>query len=410
MRDEIFIYYCKCLFQTYGIPVRIFRGEQVQIKYELVPLNAYLEPILSDKLFHRLKEVNDDFAMLQSTNMMAYAYIHNKGSKVSALIGPARSTEIRREMFTEEARRISPNIALPDRILNSLELYLNAIPIMQFGRFTFILSGIFAVVYEEIIPPEKMQIQKPIHTSDLSIRKDVLQHFEKKVNGDIERANYYDYEKRMILFIRNGMSEQLAAIWQDATLEFEIAPNNAETLRVEKDRFILGVGIVTNAIADCGIDQEDLYRQRELYVRQAEKCTGIKAVVDLRFSMMMDFCRRIEETKRRSSTVPLINYAIRYISDNIEKKISLENIASALHVSKSYLCSEFSKAMGTGLFSYIQEQKIERAKQFLILTDKHLVEISELLSFSSQSYFQKVFKQIVGKTPKEFRDQERAKI
>ena len=409
MKDEIFIYYCKCLFQVYGIPVRIFRDDKVQLKFEPVPLSPYFEPILSEYLPRQLRKTGEDFAVLQSSNMISYGYIKNRATRLSALIGPARSTEVTSEIFLEESRQRAPNHPLPERLLNALTVYFNAIPIMQLGRFTYVLSSIHAVVNEEIVTPEKMKIRRPAPTSNLKIQRDVLKHFENILNGEIERSNYYDYEKRMLLFIRNGMAQQLAAIWQDATLELTNAPNNAETLRVEKDRFILGVGIVTNAVSDCGIDKEELYRRRELYIGQAERCTNVKAVVDLRFNMMLDFCRAIEEKKRRTSDVPLVNYAISYIADNIEKKITLEDISGALHVSKSYLCTEFGKAMGIGLFSYIQEQKIERAKQFLLLTDKPLVDISELLSFSSQSYFQKVFKQVTGMTPKEFRDKERRK-
>lgn len=410
MKDELFIYYCKCLFQVYGIPVRILKDGKLQLKYELVPMSAYLEPLLSEMLAKRLLEDTRTLKILQSANMLSYGLIHNKTGKLSVLIGPSRATEIRKEMFYEQARIQAPNVQLPERTCQSIELYLNAIPIMQLGRFTYILSAINTAVQEKIVTPEQMQIIRPTSKFDMHLHQNVLEHFENVINGEIPRSNYYDYEKRLILFIRNGMTEQLTKVWHEATIEFEGIPNNAETLRAEKNRLILGIGIVTNAVLDCGIDAEDLYRQRALYVERTEACTSVREVINMRFNMMMDFCRRIEQSKHKTTNVPIVNYAIKYISDNIDKKISLQEVADAVHVSKSYLCAEFGKAMGESLFNYIQEQKIERAKQFLILTDKPLVEISSMLSFSSQSYFQKVFKQITGQTPKEFRDSAWSKI
>ena len=48
-------------------------------------------------------------------------------------------------------------------------------------------------------------------------------------------------------------------------------------------------------------------------------------------------------------------------------------------------------------------RKLEEAKSLLIYTDKTISEISEYLCFSTQSYFQNVFKKKYGQTPKEFR-------
>ena len=121
--------------------------------------------------------------------------------------------------------------------------------------------------------------------------------------------------------------------------------------------------------------------------------------------MILDFCRHAEQMQYKTTNVPIVNYAIQYINENAGNKITLQEIANHVHAGKSYLCSEFGKAVGIGINQYIQEQKIKRAKQYLLLTEKSLVEISNLLSFSSQSYFQKVFKEITGITPKEFRNQ-----
>ena len=57
------------------------------------------------------------------------------------------------------------------------------------------------------------------------------------------------------------------------------------------------------------------------------------------------------------------------------------------------------------LSSYIQEQQIARAKDYLKNSDKSILEIATYLGFSSQGYFQNVFKKHTGMTPKQFREQ-----
>ena len=54
---------------------------------------------------------------------------------------------------------------------------------------------------------------------------------------------------------------------------------------------------------------------------------------------------------------------------------------------------------------YIREQKIVYAKQMLLNSDYSVMQIADMLSFSSQSHFVQVFKNMVGLTPKKFREQ-----
>jgi AraC-like DNA-binding protein len=49
-------------------------------------------------------------------------------------------------------------------------------------------------------------------------------------------------------------------------------------------------------------------------------------------------------------------------------------------------------------------RKLEEAKSLLKFTDKSISEISEYLCFSTQSYFQNVFKKKYGMTPKKYRE------
>lgn len=55
--------------------------------------------------------------------------------------------------------------------------------------------------------------------------------------------------------------------------------------------------------------------------------------------------------------------------------------------------------------AYIREQKIDEAKRLLRQNEKSILQISELLCFSSQAHFQNVFKKEVGKTPLQYRNE-----
>ncbi|WP_368406764.1 helix-turn-helix domain-containing protein [uncultured Ruminococcus sp.] len=66
------------------------------------------------------------------------------------------------------------------------------------------------------------------------------------------------------------------------------------------------------------------------------------------------------------------------------------------------MTTEFKKQTGIDLSEFIRRKKIQEAER-LLETDRSLSDIGVLLGFSSQSHFTRVFKEIHGMTPTEFR-------
>ena len=56
------------------------------------------------------------------------------------------------------------------------------------------------------------------------------------------------------------------------------------------------------------------------------------------------------------------------------------------------------------IVEYNQRAKVQNARRLLEMSDYSLGEIASYLSFSSQSYFQTIFKKIEGVTPKQYRE------
>ena len=104
------------------------------------------------------------------------------------------------------------------------------------------------------------------------------------------------------------------------------------------------------------------------------------------------------QTKRRE-----ILDAISYVSMNLEKRISLEEVANHLFLNQSYFSRLFKKEMGETFVEYVTKMKITRAKELLEQTTNSVGKICERLGYDNQSYFIKIFKNHVGVTPNEFR-------
>ncbi|MEK0316472.1 helix-turn-helix domain-containing protein [Cohnella sp. 56] len=95
--------------------------------------------------------------------------------------------------------------------------------------------------------------------------------------------------------------------------------------------------------------------------------------------------------------------AYRYVSSNLGRRISLEEVAELLHLNASYFSRFFKKETGATFIEYVTKQKMERAKELLDQTGHSVGEICELLGYDNQSYFIKTFKAHAGVTPAEYR-------
>jgi two-component system response regulator YesN len=91
--------------------------------------------------------------------------------------------------------------------------------------------------------------------------------------------------------------------------------------------------------------------------------------------------------------------ACQYVSLNLDKRITLEEVAELLHLNASYFSRLFKKETGETFIEYITRMKVERAKELLDQTGFSVGKICEMLGYDNQSYFIKIFKAHTGMTP-----------
>ena len=97
----------------------------------------------------------------------------------------------------------------------------------------------------------------------------------------------------------------------------------------------------------------------------------------------------------------------RYIDTNYRENISLDKLAALAHLNKYYLAHAFQKEYGVSPITYLSRRRIEESKYLLGNTSHTLAQVSELLGFSSPSYFSQCFRKAEGISPNEYRRQVR---
>lgn len=99
-----------------------------------------------------------------------------------------------------------------------------------------------------------------------------------------------------------------------------------------------------------------------------------------------------------------IHRVMEYIKSNFSRKLTLEQIASSVHLSPSHISGLFRKETGQTVSAYINFVRIEKSRQLLEATGLPIAEISSLCGFEEQSYFSRVFRQQTGLSPKKYRE------
>jgi Response regulator containing CheY-like receiver domain and AraC-type DNA-binding domain len=107
-----------------------------------------------------------------------------------------------------------------------------------------------------------------------------------------------------------------------------------------------------------------------------------------------------EEIAKSVTIIDKINY---YIHAHYAEEIGRNEIAGSFYLTPEYLAKLYKKRTGMSLKDYINEYRIEKAKEYLKLDEKNVSDIADLVGFPNFSYFSTIFKKITGITPMEYK-------
>lgn len=100
----------------------------------------------------------------------------------------------------------------------------------------------------------------------------------------------------------------------------------------------------------------------------------------------------------------ITNRVIQYIQNHYQQAISLAEIAEHLQMSENHISRVFKKNTNKGIPEFINFYRIEQAKELPRTTELKIYQVADQTGFQSVSYFNTIFKRLVGQTPYEFRN------
>lgn len=109
------------------------------------------------------------------------------------------------------------------------------------------------------------------------------------------------------------------------------------------------------------------------------------------------------DTVHNERLAPILSY----IHENYNYEITLSELAGMIPMSEGQFCRVFKQSMKLSPMQYIMRYRILQSCQLLLDTEKKIGEIANLSGFNNSSYYNKVFLQIIGCSPSEYRKADR---
>jgi AraC-like DNA-binding protein len=151
----------------------------------------------------------------------------------------------------------------------------------------------------------------------------------------------------------------------------------------------------------------DLVRAREAYFRtrvvERKHYDALLRMITIFAQQLSMVSNQLVMTSEQPDS-PVILKAKNYIAEHVDEELTLGQVARAVNTSTFYFCKLFRKATGLHFLDYVARARVEKVKTSLLNSHIRISEAAYAAGFQSLSQFNRVFKRVVGKQPRAWRE------
>ncbi|MCM1123079.1 MAG: AraC family transcriptional regulator [Eubacterium sp.] len=391
-----YISFCKNFFAATNIPISLLKnGTDI---YSALGDMLSANPQTQWELFPI--EQNPIFCSYSPD--LEYGRIHIDNTDYDVVLGPAFNVPVTEQIV----RQFMHELTISSDYHEQLMEYFSSIPRISHLQFAKYLSFLYQCLNGKEADLMNLYLENDLYDENRNKRQ-IGNRIE-----DMENENHrssYVFEIELYQYIKDGNVKRLKEFLRTNSVLFKEGKMAHTPLRHAKNVFISTVSkaALIGAIPG-GLDIEKGYQLIDFYVQECEQLRSIEEITNLQYMMLIDFCQRAGETHLPDGVSPEVYLCMNYIRSHTNEPISVDDVARQVHRSSSHMMRRFKEELGIHIGAFITRCKLEEAKSLLTFTDKSLAEIASYLCFSSQSYFQNVFKKQYGITPMKYRKETQA--
>lgn len=389
------------LFNINNIPLCLLQDNNVLL--QIPASSCFVEQ--ARPFYHKLKDRNQKITYISCPYDAYYGLIQiaDSDQNLRVFVGPYFTTPLTRESVPA----IINTMNVPPEDVEKTRIFLTGLHHGPLHSMLSYLACLHFAINHELVKIEDIDYDPTNDTGNQIQSAYTKTSYESRENEYLH--NTYLHEMHRLDLIASGNTTELKK-----TLATPLPGHRgvvaSNGLRQAKNIFISACTMYCRAAIAGGLDIEEAYNLSDVYIQTSEGYNSVSDVERLLLKMPLDFTERVErEVKFKNVSQPIIS-AIHYIKEHVNQPLQADDIAAQVNLSTSYFLKRFKTETGVGLSEFITQTKIEEACILLSYTDKSLTEISNYLYFSSQSYFQNVFKKVMGMTPGHYRNQKKKPV
>lgn len=377
-----------------------FLDEKGDLRFEVPSPNQSKSPLHTKNLvdfrdIHRI-ETAHPIIVLKGIEQFLVQHVIIDGQFTGMLIiGPSLPFKLRDEQLKG---LINDASALENhyKTMNDLK----TIPVFNQDQ----LIGISLVLHYMLYEIRITRMEVSVKNFSVSSQTVLFENHEEILSQNRQLEQFHhdpSIEKHILRSIEKGDSEDFL-YWNSKVPDDELGMlSRTSYLRSKKNLAISGIALATRAAIKGGLNSEIAFTLSDLYIQRIEETFLPERVDELLKEGMLAFINHVRKSQDQHYS-DSVKKCLDYIYKNLYKTISLKDLVRHVNLNSSYLSDLFKREVGITISDYIHKAKIDEAIYLITTSERSLTEISNLLNFTDQSYFTRIFKKVTGTTPKKY--------
>ncbi|MBO5342274.1 MAG: AraC family transcriptional regulator [Coprococcus sp.] len=202
---------------------------------------------------------------------------------------------------------------------------------------------------------------------------------------------------------------QITTYIADQNLPWEYVWIEFDGLRVKEAIDLTELSVNTPVYHSHSKDLREQLMNEMLYIVHHAKESPFHLIGHL--YLFLDYLTQSAKSAKLVQSSKMSDYyikeAINYIEQNFQNNITIEDIAAVCGINRSYFGKIFRNSIGRSPQEFLMNYRMVKATELLKLTSLSIAEIGSAVGYENQLHFSRAFKTIYGVSPREWRNQHR---
>lgn len=347
-------------------------NENAQVQFITVEIREYDDPVKLDELKLSFQMLCREIAQEQEGT---YMFIDPSYTRMVQFL----------QLFESDTQTATRTSQLVRRIQQSITKYLKVDTVIGIGNVVNGLTEFRTGYISSLLAWSQSQLGAKSQVIDQTVMREEVFDF----SPDIEKRLTNSIENADMLAFRENLYSILEGIKNQSVLSFSFSANHVLLILGSlAKKYDIETKNIQNAIWNC---------QQNIWKLNSQRT--VKEELILLGQLIMERVRQA-----RFSNKAIIDSVRNYVDLHYASEISLTTLSTLFHINSAHLSETFKHHVGQNFSDYLVNLRMERAVELLKDNQLKIIDVANLVGFSSSGYFSTVFKKHYGQTPVEFRN------